>query len=1748
MSYYHKRLTSPGKTPLRERLAMIAASKRSGLVSTPSTLIAPATALSTPRHLLFDDGTNRKPYERELRKRPELADLSDDAIRSFLRNFDEYQRGLTEDGHAPATLRSVIHPLLLPSMQRFLRNVYGPAAATLPSDDELARGALITVPSADGPEYEPDSITAAEHWDQLVMTALQTAAGVRARENAVSIEDVESVIRVHLHWNVRERLCAVALNQFLSAFTVLDVTYGIRQRLPDGGESGKRLCRMLTSRLEPIAFRKHVSELATIRNVNSYDAWFDLITELSMLYNGIMMRTATSTGNTNNATAYAPGAPPRGGAGGKQFNTKQRQVILPRADGSATVRAFAANTSDGRVAGPAAFKSNLIKRKSPGAPQRSGPPPSPCPICGEEDHWARECPHRQQRMTATDAATAPATGPTPPPIKRIKGMQAGDHNDGVTVIGNDAIHTIIDTGASKTLINSDDADQLARKYNTITVIPLSSPLTVETAADSALECTYKIVTPASLVFNSGELAELQLLELYAVKGMRRGEILLGRSTLHSLGIDIVTMTKSALLAKTVAAIDIHAQAAADNEDISLVAAAKRASLSHADTADDIGVTDNTDDRMPDIAPHDPADVAATLEANLQAARSQGLSEAAITKLRAAITGPLANVFRNVFSDDPPAKVTPVKVEMTPAIFELRTPPVRRYSREGSQAMSRIMTRLERFKYVYRNSMATIVSPAYPVAKPKCDPSAPLEDRYRLTVDLRAVNACTVPMKFPLPRLETFMERVAGKKFWGSLDLFGGFWQVPLHEDSQRYFSILTDAGIWTPTRLIQGSRNAAGPFQAVVSEALGDALNSACIQYQDDVMVLAVTEDEFVDNWITVLERLDAVGLKVSAKKTQFYSKELKYCGRLFTPDGAKFDTGLISALTNMSPPTMVDELRSYLATTNWLRSSIPRYAETVQPLQDMLTYGLAMATALNVKPSSVSLRDCGWNSASEATFNHINNVIGHSVTLAYPSDALATCVFTDASDTHWAGVVTQVPREQLSLPVAEQSHQPLAFVSGAFSGASTRWPTVEKEAYAILETVLRMEHVLRRPDGFTVFTDHNNLKFLFSLDPATFNGRRAAADRIERWAIVLRSFTYDIHHIPGTDNILADLLTRWGAAPRTGRETAFSGNSVSHHMVTRHRARQSTPIATTSAASPIPAASADTVIPVPATPATPVAHTAPDDVLTSDALPVAAPRVADPAPTPLTTAVAARPLTVTPKQPWNSFAHDTMVQFDVDDAPQLSEIARAQATLRKTDIATMKLRPNSTDQAVELLVDSRGKVFVPDINHLRLRLCIAAHQGLGGHRGSETTQHWLTSRFTWPTVTQDIRTVCFACLHCLKTKGGKTIPRPRLHIPAAHAPNEVIHFDYIYIRADANAASPQYVLMIVDGFSRFVWMTPHRTPNAEGTARALLQWFALFGVVKSWVSDQGSHFLNEVVDRLRDLLGANHRFTTAYAPWSNGLVERVGNTLVETLSALTSESKRPATDWPLLLPVVNHCINHSPSSALGGKCPITGFTGRAADSPLDVILDDSSTATRLPLTSDQIKARVASLESALSTMIDEISAIAPRTTAKRPGQRPVDFGVGDYVLVARALRGVKDKTAPRWGGPGLVISAVNALSFTVRDLLSGKDRVIHAEHLKRYADSSLVVTPQLRAFIAANAVYTRVEAITGHRKKKGAWSFRVKWSGFEDDEDDTWEPMHTLCQDVPELLKRYAKAVQDPVVRTELMALVALTCATLSE
>jgi Integrase zinc binding domain len=141
----------------------------------------------------------------------------------------------------------------------------------------------------------------------------------------------------------------------------------------------------------------------------------------------------------------------------------------------------------------------------------------------------------------------------------------------------------------------------------------------------------------------------------------------------------------------------------------------------------------------------------------------------------------------------------------------------------------------------------------------------------------------------------------------------------------------------------------------------------------------------------------------------------------------------------------------------------------------------------------------------------------------------------------------------------------------------------------------------------------------------------------------------------------------------------------------------------------------------------------------------------------------------------------------------------------------------------------------------------VEAHCRSAEHRAYEATLGAIKEYVAWTTMAKDVKVFVQNCLHCVATIPGDKVPCPlgtQLH---ATKPNEILHFDFLYIGLSRDGKY-QYLLLLKDDLSGYLWLVPYRTADVAATVDSLMRWFAVFGVVLLWVSNSGSHFKNEVI------------------------------------------------------------------------------------------------------------------------------------------------------------------------------------------------------------------------------------------------------------------------------------------------------------
>ncbi|CEO95374.1 Reverse transcriptase domain-containing protein [Plasmodiophora brassicae] len=332
----------------------------------------------------------------------------------------------------------------------------------------------------------------------------------------------------------------------------------------------------------------------------------------------------------------------------------------------------------------------------------------------------------------------------------------------------------------------------------------------------------------------------------------------------------------------------------------------------------------------------------------------------------------------------------------------------------------------------------------------------------------------------MPNVEAVTRKLSGMTCFFTIDAFKGFWLMPLAKECQEIFSFMTDDAVFTPTRSIQGGMNSAVQFHARMA-AIFDDMKENLLIWIDDILGFARSEEDLLHQLTRVLERCRERNLKLNPNKCTLFARELKWCGRIYSREGVRHDPERIEALTSMPRPKTATDLQQFLWAANWMRTHVPGYASIVRPLQELLDIANEELKRIrSSSPSCVSLDALGWSDQHSKSFEDVRFALIQHVQLAFPKEDYQTCPFTDASDAAWSAVVTQIPMDDVNLPVCEQRHEPLAFYGKRFSGAEIRWPTIEKEAAAIINATQRGDFLLQTSREFLLYCDHRNLTFIF--------------------------------------------------------------------------------------------------------------------------------------------------------------------------------------------------------------------------------------------------------------------------------------------------------------------------------------------------------------------------------------------------------------------------------------------------------------------------------------------------------------------------------------------------------------------------------------------------------------------------------------------------------------------------------------------
>eukprot|EP00731_Ephydatia_muelleri_P014893 Em0008g613a len=401
-----------------------------------------------------------------------------------------------------------------------------------------------------------------------------------------------------------------------------------------------------------------------------------------------------------------------------------------------------------------------------------------------------------------------------------------------------------------------------------------------------------------------------------------------------------------------------------------------------------------------------------------------------------------------------------------------------------------LDRLEKLGILEKVSYSNWATPIVPVVKG--DGSVRICGDYKVTL-----NPCLEVDQYPLPKPEELFATLAGGEQFTKMDLSQAYLQLELEEESKRLVTINTHKGLYRFNRLPFGVASAPAIFQKVMESVLLGIPRVVC--YLDDILITGSTVAEHLRNVERVLKQLRTFGIQAKKDKCAFQKESFEFLGHVVDKKGLHTSPRKVEAILQAPVPQNKKELRSFLGLVHYYGKFIPKLSSLLSPLNDLLKED----------------HQWQWCPRCNQAFVAAKEALSRAPVLVHYDPSLPVRVAGDASASGIGAVISHM--------FPDGSEHPIAYASRTLSKAECNYAQLEKEALSLIFGIKRF-HIFLYGRPFTLVTDHKPL--LCILGPKQGIPELAAA-RLQRWALVLAAYNYELEFRPTEGHGNADGLSR---------------------------------------------------------------------------------------------------------------------------------------------------------------------------------------------------------------------------------------------------------------------------------------------------------------------------------------------------------------------------------------------------------------------------------------------------------------------------------------------------------------------------------------------------------------------------------------------------------------------------------------------
>lgn len=362
---------------------------------------------------------------------------------------------------------------------------------------------------------------------------------------------------------------------------------------------------------------------------------------------------------------------------------------------------------------------------------------------------------------------------------------------------------------------------------------------------------------------------------------------------------------------------------------------------------------------------------------------------------------------------------------------------------------------------------------------------------RLCIDYRALNQIIEKERYPLPIIEDQIDRLGKAKYFITIDMKNGFYQIPISNESIKYTAFITPDGHFEFLKMPFGICNGPSVFQRAIVRAVKHL--PYLLIYIDDLLIPFSTFPEGLEYLDQTLQALCAAGFTINLKKCKFFESEIEYLGRIISEKGVRPSEKKVSALVDSPIPTNIKQVRQFMGLASYFRRFIPEFS-----------YRTACITKL-----TKSNQKWEWGAEQNAARDYVIKHLTSQPLLSIFDPKLPTELHTDASAIGYGAILLQK---------SNGINRVIAYYSRRTTDPESRYISYELETLAIYYA-LRHFRVYLLGLSFTIITDCNSIKSTVA--------KKDLSPRVARWWTYMQDFSFEVAYRKGKYVSHVDYLSR---------------------------------------------------------------------------------------------------------------------------------------------------------------------------------------------------------------------------------------------------------------------------------------------------------------------------------------------------------------------------------------------------------------------------------------------------------------------------------------------------------------------------------------------------------------------------------------------------------------------------------------------